>query len=307
MDWIKVLYSDVIPWLMERSDPAVRYWTLTKLLGRAEEDAQVIETRQAIMERGPAVEILSHYAGDGRWEGEKSYYTYKYTSTHWQLLLLTELAADGRDERIAAACQRMINEVHSEARSTIWPCFHGNLIGYLHALGYGQDERVQQFGAELADAGVTKKWRCEINDDIPCAWGTARAMWGFGQIPASQRGDAIQEAIDSGVRFLGRFKLREGNYPSNSPRHKLWDRLNFPLFYHADVLFTLRALADLGRINDKPTFRKAVEWLEARRRDDGRWNGVSPYGSRMWTQLEERRRPSKWITWQALYAIKAGQ
>jgi len=305
MDWIQVLYSDVVPWLMEISNPSVRYWTLTRLLDRTEEDTEVAEARQAIMQRGPAVEILAHYAGNGRWEGERSYYTYKYTSTHWQLLLLAELAADGKDERITAACQRMVAEVHRENRSIIWPCFHGNLIGYLHALDHGQDERVRQFEADLARAGTTGKWRCNNNGDLPCAWGAARALWGFGRIPASERSNAVQEAIGSGIRFLGRFKLREGNYPSSGSRHKLWDRLNFPLFYQADVLFTLRALADLGRVDDKPTFRKAVTWLEDRCRDDGRWNGVSPYGSRMWTQMEKRRRPSKWVTWQTLYVIKA--
>jgi hypothetical protein len=307
VDWIQVLYSDVIPWLMERSDPSVRYWTLTKLLDRSEEEAEVANAHQAIVARGPAADILSHYAGDGRWEGERGYYTPKYKSTHWQLLLLAELAADGGDERIAAACQRMIEEVHGKDRSTIWPCFHGNLIGYLHALGHGRDERVRQFEAELAQTGSKGKWRCDINDNLPCAWGIARALWGFGRIPPKGRGDAVAEAIESGVRFLGRFKLREGNYPSEGPRHKLWGNTSSPLFYQADVLFTLRALADLGRLDAKPTFRKAVEWLEDRCRDDGRWNGASPYGSRMWTQLEKRRRPSKWITWQALYVVKTAQ
>jgi len=305
MDWIQVLYSDIIPWLMEPSDPSVRYWTLTRLLDQEVGNAEVAETRRAIMKRGPAAEILAHYAGNGRWQDERSYYTRKYTSTHWQLLLLAELAADGRDERIAAACQRMIDEVHQENRSVVWPCFHGNLVGYLHALGHGRDERVRQFEAELAHAGTTGKWRCNINADLPCAWGAARALWGFGRIPADERSRAVEEAIDSCVRFLGRFKLRAGNYPSSGPRHKLWDRLSFPLFYQADVLFILRALADLGRADEKPTFRKAVTWLEDRCRDDGCWNGASPYGSRMWTQLEKRRRPSKWITWQALYVIKA--
>jgi hypothetical protein len=80
---------------------------------------------------------------------------------------------------------------------------------------------------------------------------------------------------------------------------------NFPLFYQADVLFTLRVLADLGRLDAKPTFRKAVEWLEDRCRDSWRWYGAAPYNSRMWTPLEESRRPSKWITWQALYVLKS--
>lgn len=304
-NWKSKLKADPTEWLLETENPSVRYWTLVKSLGRTEEDAEVIETRRAIMERGPAAEILSHYAGHGRWEGERNYYTYKYTSTHWQLLLLAELAANGQDERIAAACQRMIDQVYGENRSTVFPCFHGNLIGYLHALGHGQDEQVGEFEAELARAGTAGEWRCSINGDLPCAWGVARALWGFGHIPGGERSDAVQEAVDSGVRFLGRFELCEGNYHSSGPRHKLWDRLNFPLFYQADVLFALRALADLGRVNEKPAFRQALEWLEAQRRDDGRWNSASPYGSRIWTPLEARRRPSKWITWQALYAIKA--
>lgn len=299
-----MLYSDVIPWLMERDAPAVRYWTLAKLLDRQEDEGEVIEARQAIMESGPAAEILSHYAGDGRWEGERSYYTPKYKSAHWQLLLLAELAADGDDERIAAACRRMIEAVYREKRDTVWPCFHGNLIGYLHALGHAGDERVREFEAELAQAGAAGKWSCDINGDLPCAWGTARALWGFGQIPADERDEAVQEAIESGVRFLGRFKLREGNYPSSGLRHKLWGQVSFPLFYQGDVLFTLRALADVGQLGAKPTFRKAAEWLVDRCAGDWRWNGVSPYSSRMWTSLEGRRRPSKWITWQALYVVK---
>jgi hypothetical protein len=308
VDWIEILYSDVITWLMERDAPSVRYWALTKLLDRTEDEDEVVEARQAIMESGPAVEILSHYAGDGRWEGERSYYTPKYKSAHWQLLLLAELAANGAhgggDDRIAAACRRMIEDVSGEERTTIWPCFHGNLIGYLHVLGHAADERVRTFEAELAQAGAAGKWCCDHNGDLPCAWGAARALWGFGQMPADERDDAVQEAIESGVRFLGRFKLREGNYPAEGTRHKMWDRLNFPLFYQADVLFTLRALTDVGQLRVKPTFRKAVEWLVDQRAGDWRWNGVSPYNSRMWTPLEKSRRPSKWVTWQALYVIK---
>lgn len=305
MDWLQVLYSDTIPWLLERSNPSVRYWTLTKLLDRMEWESEVVEARQAIMSRGPVPEILSHYAGRGRWEDEKSYYTYKYTSTHWQLLLLAELAAEGRDRRIADACQRMIEEVFEEERETVYPCFHGNLVGYLHALGHAGDERVLQFEAELARAGTEGKWRCEENEGLQCAWGAARALWGLGRIPPEDRTDAVQEAIQGGVRFLGAYKLRAGTYPTSGSRHKLWDRLNFPLFYQADVLYTLRVLADLGLLHARPTFRLAVEWLEERSRQDQRWDGASPYGRRTWTRLEESHRPSKWITWQALYVVKA--
>ena len=81
VDWIQVLYSDVISWLMDPADPAVRYWTLTRLRVRAEDAAEdrgeVGEARQAIMARGPAAEILAHYAGDGRWEGERGRFSHR--------------------------------------------------------------------------------------------------------------------------------------------------------------------------------------------------------------------------------------
>ncbi|MGD1995285.1 MAG: hypothetical protein PVH62_00780 [Anaerolineae bacterium] len=304
MNQTKALHSEIIAWLLEPEAPSVRYWTLIRLLDRPLDGPEAQEARRKIAHRGPVVEILKHYAGDGRWEGERSYYTRKYTATHWQLLLLAELAADGDDERIAAACRRMIQEVDQEQRTLIYPCFHGNLIGYLHALGYGADERVRQFELELGQAGLRGGWRCEINEGLACAWGAARALWGFSCISPSERAPHVNEAIEAGVHFLGCHELREGKYPTPTRRHRLWDWLSFPLFYQADVLFILEVLADLGRLSRESTFGEAVKWLEEHRRNDGRWNGRSPYRQRMWAPLEKSGRPSKWVTWKALYVLK---
>jgi len=306
VNWIDTLESSgVISWLLAPDLPSVRYWTLTRLLNRQPDDGEVVETREQILRQGSAAKILEQYAGDGRWRGERDYYTYKYTSTHWQLLLLAELAADGRDERISEACRRMIDEIHRADRPVAWTCFHGNLVGYLNALGHGENERVREFADRLARAGIERKWKCDWNDQLPCAWGAARALWGFSRIPPAQRSTEVREAIEAGVRLLGRFKLREGNYPTATKPHRLWERLNFPLFYQADVLFILRVLADLGQLRSKPTFRLAVRWLEDRSSNNWRWNGVSAYRRRMTTPLEDHGRPSKWVTWQALYIIES--
>ena len=304
MDWIEAQYSDVMPWLLDLESPSIRYWTLTLLLNHSPDHAEVKEARQQIMQYGPAAEILKHYAGKGQWEGERSYYTYKYTSTHWQLLLLAELAADGTDERISAACQRMVEDVVRESRSVVWPCFHGNMIGYLHALGNAGDERVRAFEKELTHSIVQNNCKCEINGDLACAWGAARAIWGFSRIPPTDRAPHVEKAIDHAIKFLGRHEIQRGDYPSSGTRHRLWDRLNFPLFYQADILFILRTLADLDRLDDKPAFGQAVEWLEDRCRNDGRWNCSSPYRRQTWSPLEKHGRPSKWATLQALHVIK---
>jgi hypothetical protein len=301
----KNVQDDLLTWLLEEDDPSVRYWTLTRILGRGAKDAEVIEAKKAIMERGPAVEILARYARNGRWEDERNHYQLKYKSTHWQLLLLAELAADGREERIAGACRRMIGEMADEDGFTQLPCFLGNMVGYLFALGYGNDERVSKFCEKLARQGTDGEWRCKYNRDLPCAWGAARALFGFSKIPKFDWSNPVQDGIQAGVSFLSRYKLTEGNYPTSGTRHALWDRLSFPLFYQADVLLTLRALAELEELTGFPDYDDAMDWLASRRRSDGRWNGSSPYTSRMWTKLENSGRPSKWITWQVLYVARA--
>jgi hypothetical protein len=42
-----MLYSDVIPWLMERDAPSVRYWMLSRLLDRVADEGEVVDARQA--------------------------------------------------------------------------------------------------------------------------------------------------------------------------------------------------------------------------------------------------------------------
>jgi hypothetical protein len=288
--------SDVVAWLLEPSEPSICYWSLTKLLGRSDADTEVQNARRAITDYGPAAAILSHYDTNGKWEGERSCYTRKYTSTHWQLLLLSELAADGTDNRIADACQRMIEEISNEERDTIWPCFHGNLVGYLHALGQAQDPRVAFFEAELAATGTRGQWCCPISDDRPCTWGAARALWGFSQMAPSRRNHTVEDAMSSAIELLASRGFGLTDRSGDPPRHKLWDRLTFPLFYQADILFILRTLADLEYLDTVPNASDALLWLEAKGRGNSQWNGTCPYTSRMWTQLESHRHPSKWIT-----------
>ncbi len=63
-----------------------------------------------------------------------------------------------------------------------------------------------------------------------------------------------------------------------------WFRLNFPLFYSADILFTLRGLQELGAL-EHPRAQEALDWLRARRNARGVWRGASPYRRRTWPAL----------------------
>ena len=120
-------------------------------------------------------------------------------------------------------------------------------------------------------------WRCRHNDELPCAWGAARALWGLAALPAECRSPEVAAAFASGLAFLleGDHLLR-GDYPTPGKVHAIWGHLNFPLFYQADILFVLRAVAELGAL-DHPGAAPALAWLATRRRADGVWCGSSPF------------------------------
>src|SRR2546421_12550124 len=91
-------------WLLEENQPAVRYFALVRLGGRAEDDPDVIAARRSIAKTGWAAEILATQNPGGWWAGEEALYRPKYLSTHWRLLILSDLGLTKEDPPIPKAC-----------------------------------------------------------------------------------------------------------------------------------------------------------------------------------------------------------
>src|SRR5207245_8585366 len=89
MPWRKLLKGDPIPWLLERSDPAVRAMTLRTLLERSPRDPELREAQQRAMSTPPIATILRRQRPSGGWPGPNLYGP-KYEATHWSNLLLIE-------------------------------------------------------------------------------------------------------------------------------------------------------------------------------------------------------------------------
>lgn len=51
-DWKSKLKADQTAWLLEDDNPSVRYFTLVDLLEKAENDLEVIKTKEEIMQKG---------------------------------------------------------------------------------------------------------------------------------------------------------------------------------------------------------------------------------------------------------------
>jgi hypothetical protein len=105
--------------------------------------------------------------------------------------------------------------------------------------------------------------------------------------------------------LLEEHSLMQANYPTSEGGHihEVWSRLNFPLFYQADILFVLRALADANAL-DRPGAQDALGWLAQRRRPDGRWSGASPFRQRTWRAIGDRGETDRWVSLQAATVLK---
>lgn len=299
--------TNLIPWLLSARTPSIRYLTLRRLLGRGEEDAEVQAVRQEMIAIGPIPAILAGQTERGNWAGEHSYYTPKYVSTHWSMTLLAELDADGQDERLRRGVEFMLADteagVRREGHGLV--CFWGNLLRYALHGGFGDDPRVARLTDRVVRDATGAGWRCVHNAELPCAWGAARALWGLAALPVERRSPEVTAAIASGLAFLlesGR--LVEADYPTPGQVHAIWGRLNFPLFYQADILFVLRVVGELGAL-DHPGAQPALAWLAARRQANGTWRGASPFRARTWRALADREETDRWVSLHAAMVLRS--
>ncbi|HEY70195.1 MAG TPA: hypothetical protein G4O08_06385 [Anaerolineae bacterium] len=299
-----------VDWLLASPTPSIRYFTMVHLPGRERDDAEVLAAQREIMRQGPVPAILQAQTERGDWQPEHSYYTPKYTSTHWSMLLLAELNADGDDPRLRRGAAHMLEATEAEAVENVvreaygLSCFWGNVLRYALHCGLAGDPRVDRIIEYLVQDAVDWQWRCKHNWDLSCAWGAARGLFGLASIPAEKRSSSVREAIQKGLDFLlvGE-RLVQGRFPDEGRVHKMWSRLNFPLFYQADVLFVLRVAAELVAL-DHPGAQPALTWLRARRMRNGRWRGASPYRRRTWPELGDVNR---WVSLHAAYILRGTQ
>jgi hypothetical protein len=304
MSWRALLKGDPVPWLLERSDPAVRAQTLRSLLDKGPRDPELRDAQQRAMSTPPISTILRRQ----KTEPGADLYGPKYESTHWANLLLVEYGVDPGDPRVRRAARYVLEELGRPGRGGMdWvfnkdhgaSCLIGSVVRYVALAGYGNDERLEPLVQRLVRDSKKFDAACWINGDQPCAWGYARLIWGLAALPETALTREVQRTLRRGVEFLLSYKIERGRYPTDTVPSYLWRQLSFPLFYQADILFVLRALDAAGAIDDDRA-QPAIGWLLARQDERGRWGGRSPYAARMPSRVDA----SKWVTLQACTILK---
>ncbi|MBN1440397.1 MAG: hypothetical protein JW929_13395 [Anaerolineales bacterium] len=301
-----------ISWLLDSQTPSIVYQTLSDPRLCSPPAARVRAAKARGMRTGAIPAILSRQSKQGNWKIDFGYYGPKYFSTHWSMMLLAELGAERADARFRRGAGYMLEATRGkvqaglESESFPWSCLFGNILRYAWSVRAAEDDRLERLTRFCARAVSDGDCACGWNGGKACAWGVARVLWGLAAIPKPRRDRNVEAAVRKGVNFLLRdHHLERADYPV--PRggrvSPLWFKLNFPLFYQADILFTLRVLDELEFLDHRGA-RPALDWLESRRRPDGRWKGSSPFRTRTWREMGAPPETDRWVTLQALRILR---
>ncbi|MFQ5759126.1 MAG: nitrogen fixation protein NifH [Candidatus Bathyarchaeia archaeon] len=187
-------------------------------------------------------------------------------------------------------------------------CLTGNVAAALIRLGYASDDRVKRalkwlVEVQNEDGGwLCPYWKAHIRDKHGCFMGTITPLDAFSELPAECRTPEIEAAIKRGVEFLLMHRLFKADHHQFRVIKEAWLKFSFPCFFY-DILRGLSVVTKLGYVWDE-RIDDALEILLQKQNADGRWILESTPSGRMQTNLEQKEKPSKWITLNALRVMK---
>ncbi len=342
MAWQEQMKGNPLPWLLEKSEPGVRYLALRELVGLAADDPELKAARKLAHTLGPIAAVLDHMAPAGYWAEPGPGYLPKYRSTVWAIILLAQLGASiAEDERIARGCSYLMEHALTNAGQFTMSgtpggtidCLQGNLLWALGELGC-HDLRLEGayewMGRSLTGEGLAPladkeapiryyagncgpDFACGANNQLPCAWGAAKVMLAFCRLPAGSRNPLIERAIQRGLDFLFSVDLASAAYPtgySDKPSGNWW-KFGFPVFYVTDLLQVVEALVGLGCVSDphlpperQENLARALALIRDKQDAQGRWALEYDYEGKTWVNFGPKKLPNKWVTLRALRVLK---
>ena len=325
------MQEDVVRWLLEPENPAVRFLMLRDVLRLPAESTDVAEARRAVSSYRPVRDILDAQFPAGYWVKPGPGYSPKYRSTVWQVIFLAQMGMTEGSAQVRNACEYVLTHAQSASggfgasgvRDSSSPppervlhCLNGNLVHALLRLGHEDDPRVHNALQWQTDAATGlgdiryysqgtsgPLFACGVNGGLPCAWGAIKALSGFARLPAHQWTPRVEHAVQAGIDLLLSCDPVSADYPSGTGRKSpIWLRLGFPSTYAADVLQIAEVLAELGYGQDS-RLDHVFDWLLAQRDVQGRWPNRNACRNRLWSNIDRQGAPSKWVSMRALRAL----
>jgi hypothetical protein len=329
-NWKSILRDDPIEWLLEENNPSVRYFTLKDILGKSERNKEVISARKAIMTTSLVPKILEKQKAGGFWGKPEDFYERsKYRGTVWNFIILAEMGSDAKDKRIQNTCEFILkwsqdkksggfahigSKKNGGYHSGVIPCLTGNMVWSLIRFGYLNDPRVkkgikwitsyQRFDDKVKEA--PSGWPYDNWKNCwgrhTCHMGVVKTLKALSEIPEKKRTKVVKKTLADAVEYMLIHHIYKRSRNLNKISKPLWVKFGFPLMYQSDALEIMEILTRLG-YRDK-RMKDALNLIISKQNKDGRWNLESTFNGRYLVSIEQKDKPSKWVTLNALRVLK---
>lgn len=304
----------VIDWLLDSSDPSVRYRTLVELLDRGD-TPEAREAQRLIPDSAPVKKLLGMMHPDGYWlqknprtgallGGGVEYGS--FGTTHFCLSYCAESGLNREHPLVAKAAERYLKL--QQADGDWWlhlSCLYAYNIRTFILLGYRADARVQKavdllLSTKRPDGG----YLCDIHEKPgkkapkSCIRGAVKALLAFAELPEYWEHGRCLQLVDY-------FVNRNGIYTSKDHTRYINDDMkgdSFPIIWRTNVWEILYALSKMGCGKDD-RLKDAWAVLDSRADAEGRFslNWTPPQAP--W-KVGKRGEPNKWVTLYCLLAKK---
>ena len=311
----------VIDRLLKSDEPSVRFKVLVNVLGKELGSAQIRELQKEIKTSPRVRSLLSERDKEG---GISSHPYAKWYGAHWVLADLADIGYPPRDESLTPLREQvykwLLSERHEkriktiEGRTRRCASQEANAVYYLHTLGLA-DARTDVLAERLMkwqwpDGG----WNCDKN---PKASNSSfmESLIPLRAIGLHAERTGSKKAEDT-VRRTAEIFLKRSLYKRQGDGSVISDDfviLHYPCYWHYDILFGLKVMAEVGFIDDKRC-NNALELLESKRLPDGGFPAERKYYRVTEKRTSGRslvdwggtskKRMNEFITVDALYILK---
>ncbi len=132
--------------------------------------------------------------------------------------------------------------------------------------------------------------------------GAAKALKALAEIPPEKRDTKTEATIKVGAEYFLKHHIYKKSHNLAKVSKPGWLHFGFPLMYQDDALEVLGILTNLGYKDER--MQEAVDLVISKQDAQGRWKLDNTYNGRYQTNIERKGEPSKWITLNALKALK---
>jgi hypothetical protein len=308
----------VLDWLLEPSNPSVRYRTQIELLNLSPDNPEVQHSYNEILKWKPVLKIKKAMQPDAYWQvkvekgkifGKGTEYR-TFNTTHWVLGYLAEYGLTRNEDFVDLACDRYLDLQKKDG--DFWQhlsCLYGLNLHTFAKLGFSKDSRIQKTIKLIASSiRHDNGYLCDLHEGKKkkgkpvksCFRGTIKVLFGLAEFPSTWEKTSVKALVEY---FLNRDILFQRSKP-NDLVVKNAGALVFPFTYRSSMLESLYPLVKMG-YGKHPKFQRAWELFDFKKLSNGKfpldWNPVNKY-----LKPGNKGEENKWITFYAylLYKLK---